>query len=139
MKQAPEIVKLILDGVLILTYGNLHPIEMCVKQIKKENYEFIKDSFEPYAKSMITDSGFLKKLIDFSVQEKDKINDETCELLEPYLSLEPFTATVAKVASAAAEGLCTWVRAMRDYHEASKIVKPKMEFLAIQESRLNAA
>lgn len=46
---------------------------------------------------------------------------------------------VAKNASAAAEGLCTWVRAMKFYHEASKIVKPKLEALAIAEGQMDAA
>jgi dynein heavy chain, axonemal len=46
---------------------------------------------------------------------------------------------VAKNASAAAEGLCTWVQAMKYYHEASKIVKPKLEALAIAEAQMEAA
>lgn len=46
---------------------------------------------------------------------------------------------VAKNASAAAEGLCTWVRAMKFYHEASKIVKPKLEALAVAEGQMDAA
>lgn len=46
---------------------------------------------------------------------------------------------VAKNASAAAEGLCTWVQAMKFYHEASKIVKPKLEALAIAEGQMDAA
>ena len=46
---------------------------------------------------------------------------------------------MAKNASAAAEGLCTWVRAMKFYHEASKIVKPKLEALAIAEGQMDAA
>lgn len=36
--------------------------------------------------------------------EKDNINDETCELLLPYLELEHFNPAVAKKASNAAEG-----------------------------------
>lgn len=46
---------------------------------------------------------------------------------------------VAKNASAAAEGLCTWVQAMKAYHEASKIVKPKLEALAVAEGQMDAA
>lgn len=46
---------------------------------------------------------------------------------------------MAKNASAAAEGLCTWVRAMKFYHEASKIVKPKLEALAVAEGQMDAA
>jgi hypothetical protein len=39
-------------------------------------------------------------------------------------------------ASKAAEGLCTWCRAMSDYHGASKIVKPKLEALRLAEAKL---
>ncbi len=56
--------------------------------------------------------------------------------LPPSLYLQDFNPKVAKAASAAAEGLCTWVRAMKFYHGASKIVKPKLEALAIAEGKL---
>jgi dynein heavy chain len=46
---------------------------------------------------------------------------------------------VAKNASVTAEGLCTYVRAMKSYHEASKVVKPKMKALAIAEGQMTAA
>ena len=56
-----------------------------------------------------------------------------------YINVEQFNPAVAKNASSAAEGLCTYVRAMKFYHEASKIVKPKLEALAIAEGQMNAA
>jgi dynein heavy chain len=65
----------------------------------------------------------LNDLIDFSANEKDNINEETIELLEPYLTLrtpkdeEVFTGDVAKKASAALSGMCTWAGAMSDYHK----------------------
>eukprot|EP01084_Bolivina_argentea_P100015 179679_1 len=55
------------------------------------------------------------------------------------MELENFQPSVAKNASAAAEGLCTWVQAMTYYHEASKIVKPKLEALTIAENQMKAA
>ncbi|OEH76364.1 dynein gamma flagellar outer [Cyclospora cayetanensis] len=72
-------------------------------------------------------------------KEKDNINDETCELLLPYLELEHFNPAVAKKASNAAEGLCKWVGAMVMYHEAAKIVKPKMDYLTVQTARVHTA
>jgi dynein heavy chain len=56
-----------------------------------------------------------------------------------YIDIEQFNPAVAKNASIAAEGLCTYVRAMKFYHEASKVVKPKMEALAIAEGQMEAA
>jgi hypothetical protein len=35
--------------------------------------------------------------------------------------------------------LCTWCRAMSDYHGASKIVKPKLEALRLAEAKLQDA
>jgi hypothetical protein len=46
-----------------------------------------------------------------------------------------FNPFAARNASKAAEGLCTWTRAMIDYNDASKIVKPKLEALRLAEAR----
>jgi dynein heavy chain len=59
------------------------------KSISRTDIPFMHDSFFEYVKPiLLTDVNFLKKLIFFSENEKDNINDETCELLEPYLRLE---------------------------------------------------
>ena len=66
-------------------------------------------------------------------------------MLEPYLTLKTpkgedlFSGPVAKKASAALEGLCTWAGAMSDYHKASKIVKPKLRLLQIRSAQLAEA
>merc|ERR1712216_453269 len=97
--------------------------------------------------------GFLPDLFNFATNEKDNINDETCELLEPYLRWDerethnwspwaghkPADPVMAKKASGAAEGLCKFVGAMVQYHFAAKIVKPKMDFLKVQQIRLDKA
>lgn len=65
----------------------------------------------------------MPKLLEFSKNQKDIISEETVELLEPYLTLkapsgkELFTPEVAKGASSALMGLCTWAAAMSDYHK----------------------
>ena len=82
----------------------------------------------------------LANLLHFSSNEKDQINEETIELLEPYLTLSPaddpdkklFDPEIAKQTSAALYGLCTWAAAMSDYHEQSKIVKPKLHMLEVK-------
>ena len=75
------------------------------------------------------------------------------ELLEPYLRYDSNTTKnwspwkdfpvldpmVAKKASGAAEGLCKFVGAMVQYRGASKIVKPKLDFLKVQEAKLEKA
>jgi dynein heavy chain len=83
---------------------------------------------------------FLKWLTDFGNIGKDEINEETIELMMPYLDLgEFFLPSVAKSASSSAAGLMTWVRAMKAYHGASKIVKPKLEALSVAQGQMDAA
>merc|ERR1719473_523196 len=107
--------------------------------MNKQTIDFIHDSYDEYGKPNMSQMSFLPDLFDFNINQRDNINDETCELLMPYLNLENFNPAVAKKASSAAEGLCKWVGAMRMYHEAAKIVKPKMDFLKVQEAKLGVA
>lgn len=113
--------------------------------ILKQDIPFVSDSFDEYAKSTLVNNNFLKNLMDFSAIEKDNINEETIELLEPYLKLQTpngedvFTGKVAKNASSALEGMCVWAAAMSDYHVQSKIVKPKLRLLEIKNASLRDA
>lgn len=88
---------------------------------------------------MMVESGFLNILLDFSTKEKDNINEETMELLEPYLKVSDFHPERAKTVSSAAEGLCRWVMAMASYHEASLVVGPKLEQLKMKSMMFEAA
>merc|ERR1719502_839327 len=98
---------------------------------------------------MVSDMNFLKNIFYFKDFEKNNINDETCELLEPYLRYDedpkknwspwnhrPLEVELAGKASSAASGLCKFVGAMVMYHEAAKIVKPKMDALTVAEAVL---
>ena len=134
-----DIIKLVFDGVLILFKNTLNPVKPTKLLIAKQDVDFIESSFVPHAQSLISDSTFLKQVQTFGSIGKDMINEETIEFLTPYMELEGFLPQVAKNASVAAEGLCTWVRAMKYYHEASKIVKPKLEALSIAEGQMQAA
>jgi dynein heavy chain len=134
-----DIIKLVFDGVLILFKKALNPVKPEELTVAKQQIPFFETSFVPHSQMMMGDTGFLGSIQDFGKYEKDLINEETIEFMLPYMDLENFTPQVAKNASAAAEGLCTWVRAMKFYHEASKIVKPKLEALGIAEAQLDAA
>lgn len=133
-----DIIKLVFDGVLILFKAKLNPVKECTLTVKKQQISFVEPSYTN-AQKMMGSASFLKDLLEFSKSGKDLINDETIEFMTPYIELDNFTPTVAKTASAAAEGLCTWVRAMKSYHEASKIVKPKLEALSVASSELETA
>ena len=101
--------------------------------IMKQDIPFIADSFDEYSKATMTNNAFLAQLFDFSNNEKDNINEETIELLEPYLTLkipstgeDAFTGQVAKKSSAALEGMCLWAASNSDYHKQSKNDNPKL-------------
>ena len=120
----------------------------CVPKVitmNKQNIEFIEDSFDLYTKSTMINANFLKNLQDFSAYEKDNINEETIELLEPYLTLkqpngeDAYTGAIAKKSSSALEGMSIWSAAMSDYHKQSKIVKPKLRLLEIKSASLAEA
>ena len=138
-----DIIKLIFDTVSLLKMAPLARTEVAEITLgvgkDKKTFNFIRDSYPIIQKGLLADTRFLQLIMQFSKVEKDFINDETVELMAPYLELEGFSALSARNASKAAEGLCIWCRAMSDYHEASKIVKPKLEQLRLAEARLQAA
>ena len=143
LQKPSDIIKLVFDGVAILKMEKLKPVELMPVTLGigkgKKTFDFFANSFELVKGGLLADLNFLKSLFYFSQHEKDYMNDETIEFLAPYLDLEAFNPTVAKNASHAAEGLCTWVRAMTYYHSTSKIVKPKLEALALAMARLDVA
>ena len=144
--------RLTFDGILILRNWELKPVQADEKVINKVPAQFIDDSFDEKMRGYLADMHFLKDLKNFALHKRDNINDETCELLEPYLrhSEDPLSnwspwghpvldSAFAKKANGAAEGLCKFVGAMVMYHLASKIVKPKMDYLRVQEAKLEEA
>jgi dynein heavy chain len=90
----------------------------------------------PTSVKMMSDTQFLQKLMQFP---KERINDETCELLQPYFSVPDFNPEDASKASNAAVGLCNWAQAMVTYHEVAKVVDPKIMSLRAAEAELAAA
>jgi len=133
------IIQLVFDGILLLFKLPLNQVKATTLVVAKQEIKFFEPSFRPHGVAVMNKADFLNQVIEFGNSGKDLINEETIELLTCYIDLENFTSAVAKNASKAAEGLCTWVRAMKFYHEASKIVKPKLEALSIAESNLEAA
>jgi len=133
------IIQMVFDGILLLFKLPMNPVKCVDMVVAKKDLKFMDPSFRPHGVALMNKADFLNQVIDFGTNGKDLINEETIELLSSYVDLEVFTSAVAKNASKAAEGLCTWVRAMKFYHEASKIVKPKLEALSIAEANLSAA
>jgi len=134
-----------MDAVHILFLRPMETVKERPFKLLKQDVRFVSDSFDNFCKSTLASQNFLKDIIYFSEHEKDNINEETIELLEPYLTLrtpkdeEIFVPAVAKNTSGALVGLCTWAAAMSDYHKQSKIVKPKLLLLELKQNELQEA
>jgi len=144
-KNPTDIIKMIFDCILILFKKPLDKVKAETLYVKKEDLPFIGTSFKFSGQSMLGHADFLTDLQAFGAVGKDLMNEETVEFLFPYVDLgteeggEYFTPKNAKSASSAAEGLCIFAAAMKDYFYASRIVKPKLEALALAEASLNEA
>lgn len=145
MKRPRDIVKIIFDCVNILFMQSLDPIQPKMVEVAKAEHPFIADSYDNHASKRMV-GPLLQELLFFSSNEKDLINEETIELLEPYLELRDVTGEkklfdpeIAKQTSKALGGLCTWAGAMSDYHKQSKIVKPKLHMLQVKTVMLEEA
>merc|ERR1719235_1922084 len=91
MKQLTDIIRLITDGIVILFMGQLCPVKPEQKTMNKVTIDFIHDSYDEFGRAITFGNGdFLKNLMYFNSYTRDDINDETCELLMPYLALENF-------------------------------------------------
>jgi hypothetical protein len=93
----------------------------CLKHCKRSHYTLLPSHTPSYTQS----------LLHFTRHERDTINEETIELLQPYLELDGFNTVAARNASKAAEGLCVWTTAMAAYHTASKATRPKLDALQV--------
>jgi dynein heavy chain len=131
----PALIKRIFDGVAVLLHV---PLALPGAETVKGKL-WITDSWDTSGKSLAGDSKTLGTLIEFGVSKKDLINEETCELLLPYLYMEDFTKERAQAACGNVSGLCVWVRAMHVYINIAKIVAPKKEKLRLMQNELRAA
>ena len=149
-KNPVAIICLIFDVVLILFQFPVLPA--VPEQLNFSSGKIVIDFFAPSFKTPKGENfgqklvggamgDFLKMLQGFGAEGggKDFMTEETVELISPYLDLEVFNADIARAASGAAAGLCTFAGAMKSYYYAAKIVRPKLEALSIALASLDEA
>eukprot|EP01062_Namystynia_karyoxenos_P079539 TRINITY_DN8407_c0_g1_i1.p1 TRINITY_DN8407_c0_g1~~TRINITY_DN8407_c0_g1_i1.p1 ORF type:complete len:4892 (+),score=1969.11 TRINITY_DN8407_c0_g1_i1:217-14892(+) len=120
----PILIRRILDGLLILRN---FPLETPVHvEHDASGARAIRASWQQ-GKAMVAEIRFLTALQEF---DKDSVNDEHCELLQPYLTMEDFTVERARSACGSLAGLCTWIRSMVHYRSIAKSIAPKRRRLA---------
>ncbi|KAF8069431.1 DHC1 [Scenedesmus sp. PABB004] len=89
------------------------------------------------AKSMMTDPGFLKSLVEF---DKDGLSEKQVKRVRGEYMRDPgFTHESLRTVSTAGAGLLKWVLAMVNYYAVAKGVEPKRRKVAEAEKNLRLA
>jgi dynein heavy chain len=87
IKMANAMIRIIFDTINILFQKPLEAVVPMVIEIAKAQHAFIADSYDNFGKKNLL-GPLLNELLYFSSHEKNQINEETIELLEPYLTFE---------------------------------------------------
>ena len=125
----PHLIMRVMDCTMILFHTKLPPIKPDITN------PCPRPSWTEALKVMAS-SSFLSQLLNFP---KDTINDETVELLEPYLNMEDYSMDVAKRVCNDVAGLLCWTKAMSAFYSVNKEVLPLKTNLAFQEARRKKA
>ncbi|KNE55583.1 hypothetical protein AMAG_01474 [Allomyces macrogynus ATCC 38327] len=126
MKNPPLGVKIAMEAICIM-------LDVKPARVKDQSGKMVEDYWGP-AQKILADSKFLANLKSY---DKDNIPPKIIQKIrKDYVPNPDFDPNVIKNASAAAEGLCRWVRALDSYDVVAKVVAPKKEALAKAEQEL---
>ena len=96
----------------------------------------LKDVSWAGAKAMMSDSNFLRTLVEF---DKDSLSDKQIKKVKEYMKGPNFTYESLRNISVAGAGLLKWVLAMVNYNNVAKTVEPKRKKVAEAEKNLRMA
>lgn len=78
----------------------------------------------PTAKQLLSDPGFLKRLINYDHQN---VSDKIYTRVRKYTREEDFNPLAVGKISVACKSMCSWVIALENYTKVHRMVKPKQE------------
>ena len=137
MRQPPMLIKRIMDAVLIIQKFPLPSQDVLyTMDVQGKHYAEGSEMLPCWneAKTMMADgSKFIRTLTNFNPA---LLNEESIELLEPYLNRADFTYTAAKRSSGNIAGVCTWVRSLVNYFHVAKVVLPLKASAELEQKRL---
>lgn len=119
---------MVLDCTLIVLHKPLNAIKVA----EEKGVQHYRDSYAS-AYLMMQDGTLMDALISFS---EDHLNEETMELLQPYLENPLFSFEGARKTSAMAASLLTWLKALDDYYGVAGALNPRKRKLGVKESDL---
>lgn len=120
LRKPPNLIQRIMDCVLILQRSRI------LRATYQPETTSLVPSWEDAVRTM-GQANFLATLMEF---DKDIINEEDCELIEPYLSAPDFTYARAQKVSGNVAGLCSWVSAMNTFYYVNKVkMRKESEFV----------
>lgn len=128
MKNPPPGVKLVMTAVCIMK--NIKPNKVNDPATGKKTDDYWTPSMK-----LLGDTGFLSSLKTYDKDNVDPVIEKMVK--KDFMDNPEFDPDKVRNASSAAEGLCKWVRAVIQYSDVMKIVKPKQAALEVAESEYN--
>ena len=125
----PHLIMRVMDCVVILFRRKL---------VKMEPDPTVPCPLPSWGESLkvMSSTSFLHQLVHY---QKDEINDEMVEFLEPYLTMEDYNMGTALRVCSDVAGLLCWTKAMAFFFGVNKEVLPLKLNLVMQENRLKGA